>query len=43
MSQKIIPGSRELAQQIRRRRQELGLTIEEAATRADVGIKTWCR
>ncbi|MBQ1772239.1 MAG: helix-turn-helix domain-containing protein [Clostridia bacterium] len=43
MSQKIIPGSRELAQQIRRRRQELGLTIEEAASRADVGIKTWCR
>ena len=43
MSQKIIQGSREIADQIRRRRQELGLTIEEAASRAGVGTKTWCR
>ena len=43
MSQKIIPGSRELAQQIRRRRQELGLTIEEAAERLSVSAKTIIR
>ncbi|MBQ6425743.1 MAG: helix-turn-helix domain-containing protein [Clostridia bacterium] len=43
MPQKTIKGSSEIAQQIRRRRNELGLTIEEAASRANVGIKTWCR
>ena len=43
MSQKVIQGTAKLAEAIRSRRQELGLTIEEAASRAGVGIKTWCR
>ena len=43
MAKKSIGGSMELAKKIRARRNELGLTIEEAARRADVGIKTWCR
>lgn len=43
MAGKAIPGGEALARQIRSRRQELGLTIEEAAARADVGMKTWSR
>ena len=43
MSKKIIKGTTKLSEAIRSRRQELGLTIEEAASRAGVGIKTWCR
>ena len=43
MSQKVIQGTPKLADAIKGRRQELGLTIEEAASRAGVGIKTWCR
>lgn len=43
MAQQTIQGSESLAKQIRLRRLELGLTIEEAASRADVGTKTWCR
>lgn len=43
MAQKAIQGSTALAEQIRRRRNELGMTIEEAASRAGVGTKTWCR
>lgn len=43
MSQKVIKGTSKLAEAIRNRRQELGLTIEEAASRAGVGTKTWCR
>lgn len=43
MSQKTIQGTPKLAEAIKRRRQELGLTIEEAASRAGVGTKTWCR
>lgn len=43
MSIKSIQGSQKLAQEIRMRRNELGLTIEEAASRAGVGTKTWCR
>lgn len=43
MAQKSIQGSQVLAQKIRLRRQELSLTIEEAAMRAGVGTKTWCR
>lgn len=43
MSQKVIQGTPKLAQAIRSRRLELGLTIEDAASRAGVGIKTWCR
>ena len=43
MAQKTIQGTESLARQIRSRRCELGLTIEEAASRAGVGTKTWCR
>ena len=43
MSQKSIEGSERLANGIKNRRKELGLTIEMAASRAGVGIKTWCR
>ena len=40
MAQKIIHGNMTLAEQIKSRRNELGLTIEEAAIRAGVGTKT---
>lgn len=43
MAQKTIRGNEALAKQIKNRRNELGLTIEEAAARAGVGTKTWCR
>ena len=43
MAQKIIQGNETLAKRIKSRRNELGLTIEEAASRAGVGTKTWCR
>ena len=43
MAQKTIQGSKTLASQIKSRRNELGLTIEESASRAGVGTKTWCR
>ena len=43
MSQKVIKGTTKLSDAIRSRRIELGLTIEEAASRASVGTKTWCR
>ena len=43
MNQRSIPGNQFLAQAIRSRRSELNLTIEEAAKRAGVGTKTWCR
>ena len=43
MSQKSIPGSVDLAKAIRVRRNELNMTIEEAAGKAGVGTKTWCR
>ena len=43
MSQRTIKGSAELGNKIRQRRNELGLTIEEAAAKAGVGVKTWCR
>lgn len=43
MAQRSIKGSYILAKQIKSRRNELGLTIEEAASRAGVGTKTWCR
>ena len=43
MAQKTIQGNETLARQIKSRRNELGLTIEEAASRAGVGTKTWCR
>ncbi len=43
MSRKSIPGSLTMATAIKTRRIELKLTIEEAAKRANVGTKTWCR
>lgn len=43
MAQKVIQGNETLAKQVKSRRGELGLTIEEAASRAGVGTKTWCR
>ena len=43
MAPKTITGNMELAKNIKARRNELGLTIEEAATRAGVGTKTWSR
>ena len=43
MSQKTIKGTVKLGESIKSRRQELGLTIEEAATKAGVGTKSWCR
>ena len=43
MSQKTIKGTVKLGEAIKIRRQELGLTIEEAASRAGVGTKSWCR
>lgn len=43
MAQKSISSNIELAEKIRKRRNELKLTIEEAAKRAGVGTKTWSR
>ena len=43
MSQKTIKGTPALGEAIKSRRQELGLTIEDAALKADVGTKSWCR
>lgn len=43
MSQRVIQGTSKLAETIRNRRQELGFTIEEAASKAGIGTKTWCR
>lgn len=43
MAQKTIQGNENLAKQIKNRRNKLGMTIEEAAVRAGVGTKTWCR
>lgn len=43
MSQKTVKSNGDLANAIRERRNELGMTIEEAASASGVGIKTWCR
>jgi transcriptional regulator with XRE-family HTH domain len=43
MAQRSIQGDKELGKKIRLRRNELHLTIEEAALRAGVGTKTWSR
>ncbi len=43
MAQKSISGNLKLAEKIRARRKELHLTIEEAAKKAGLGTKTWCR
>ncbi len=43
MAQKSVSGDFKLAEKIKKRRNELNLTIEEAAKRANVGTKTWSR
>jgi transcriptional regulator with XRE-family HTH domain len=43
MGQKSISGSLALGKAIRKRRNELNLTIEGAASKAGVGTKTWSR
>ena len=43
MAGRSIQGSEALAAKIKSRRNELGLTIEEAALKAGVGTKTWSR
>lgn len=43
MGPQTIKGSLELAKSIKQRRNELNLTIEEAALKAGVGTKTWSR
>ena len=43
MAQKAIRSNPKLAEMIKKRRNELHLTIEEAAQRAGVVTKTWCR
>ena len=43
MSVQSIKGSLELGKAIKIRRNELNLTIEDAATKAGVGTKTWSR
>lgn len=43
MAQRTITGSSNLGKTIRLRRNELNLTIEEAASKAGVGTKTWSR
>lgn len=43
MAAKVIQISKEIGDRIKARRNELGLTIEDAADMADVGTKTWSR
>ena len=43
IANKCIQGNESLAKKIKFRRNELHLTIEEAALRAGVGSKTWSR
>lgn len=43
MPPRVTNNSIELGQEIKKRRIELGLTIEEAAKKAGVGMKTWSR
>lgn len=43
MGPRKIQGNKKLAEEIKSRRIDLGMTIEEAAQKAGVGIKTWCR
>lgn len=43
MSNKAFNGSTELGNKIRQRRNELGYTIETAASKAGIGTKTWSR
>ena len=43
MPPRTTSSNEQLAQKIKNRREELGLSLEEAANRAGVGIKTWYR
>lgn len=43
MPPRVISNTIELGQEIKKRRTELGYTLEEAAKKAGVGIKTWSR
>ena len=43
MAQRVIKNNIEIAKQIKQRRMELHMTIENAATKAGVGTKTWSR
>lgn len=43
MAPKTVLGNTDMGKKIKARRNELGLTIEEASSRAGVGAKTWCR
>jgi transcriptional regulator with XRE-family HTH domain len=43
MGQVSVKGGLELGKAIKLRRNELNLTIEEAATKANIGTKTWSR
>ena len=43
MAPKSIKGNADIAKKIKDRRNELNLTIEEAASIAGIGTKTWCR
>ena len=43
MPPKTNPNSESLAKAIRERREQLGMSIEDAARRAGVGLKTWVR
>jgi transcriptional regulator with XRE-family HTH domain len=43
MTPKTIKSNAELSEAIKNRRNELNLTIEEAATKAGIGTKTWSR
>lgn len=43
MPPRTTPGSRELGEAIRARREELNMSIEDAAQRAGVGSETWRR
>lgn len=43
MPPKTNPNSESLAKAIRERREQLGMSIEDAARRAGVGLKTWAR
>lgn len=43
MPPRVVSNSAEIGKQIKERRIELGLTIEEAAKKAGVGSKTWLR
>ena len=43
MAPRTQQGSKELGNAMRKRREELGLTVEQAASRARIGSKTWSR